>query len=370
MANYNKRVHGPKQLPTPRSTLAQYLREPLVFGSICGLLSAVGYTAANVCLRAVSHCDPVWVSTVKAAPTVILFSPWLVLLWRRGERIIPARRVLGILLIASLVCQLFGNVAFQWSLGIVGIALTVPLTLGTMIIAGAIMGRIYLHESVTARMAISLMVLIAAICVLSLGAGEASSSILPTAESFSIWLVIAGVAVACLSGISYALLGVVIRYGVTGRVSVASTLVTVTLTGLVSLGALSLWRTGLQGMLDTNSRDFAVMAAAGVFNAVAFLALTKSLQFVPVVYVNALNATQATMAALAGVWFFSEPSSLALWFGVVLTAAGLILMQKRRAPQQETQLPKPDLDESLGQTGPDAVGVADPGLGVAAGDSR
>ncbi len=272
MANYNKRVHGPKQLPTPRSTLAQYLREPLVFGSICGLLSAVGYTAANVCLRAVSHCDPVWVSTVKAAPTVILFSPWLVLLWRRGERIIPARRVLGILLIASLVCQLFGNVAFQWSLGIVGIALTVPLTLGTMIIAGAIMGRIYLHESVTARMAISLMVLIAAICVLSLGAGEASSSILPTAESFSIWLVIAGVAVACLSGISYALLGVVIRYGVTGRVSVASTLVTVTLTGLVSLGALSLWRTGLQGMLDTNSRDFAVMAAAGVFNAVAFLA--------------------------------------------------------------------------------------------------
>jgi drug/metabolite transporter (DMT)-like permease len=330
-------VHGPQQIPQSGSPLARYLREPLVFGTICGLFSAVGYTAANVCLRAVSHCDPVWVSTVKAAPTVILFAPWLIWLWRRGERIIPTRRVLGILLIASLVCQLFGNVAFQWSLGIVGIALTVPLTLGTMIIAGAVMGRVYLHESVTLRMAVSLLILIVAICVLSLGAGEASSSILPDTSSFSIWLVMAGVALACLSGVAYALLGVVIRYGVTGRVSVASTLVIVTLTGVVALGALSVGKIGWQAMLSTGSRDFLVMAGAGLFNALAFLALTKSLQFVPVVYVNALNATQATMAALAGIWFFSEPSSAALWVGVFLTAVGLVLMQKRRAPAPEIE---------------------------------
>jgi drug/metabolite transporter (DMT)-like permease len=254
---------------------------------------------------------------------------------------------LGILLIASLVCQLFGNVAFQWSLGIVGIALTVPLTLGTMIISGAIMGRVYLHESVTVRMAISLVILIAAICVLSLGAGEASSSILPATDSFSVWIVVAGVSIACLSGISYALLGVVIRYGVTGRVSVASTLVIVTLTGVVSLGSLSLLKSGWQVMLDTAPRDLLVMIAAGVFNALAFLALTKSLQLVPVVYVNALNATQATMAALAGVWFFSEPSSAALWLGVILTAVGLIMMQKRRGPRQAAEVVQPPIQERL-----------------------
>ncbi len=63
-------------------------------------------------------------------------------------------------------------------------------------------------------------------------------------------------------------------------------------------------------------------------NAVAFVALTKSLELVGVVYVNALNATQAAMAAVAGVLYFKEPLSAALGLGVVLTAGGLLLMKR------------------------------------------
>ncbi len=77
---------------------------------------------------------------------------------------------------------------------------------------------------------------------------------------------------------------------------------------------------------------------AGFFNAVAFLALTKSLQLVPVVYVNALNATQATMAAVAGVLLFAERSSPALWFGVALTVVGLLLMQRGNRLSQPAAL--------------------------------
>ena len=62
------------------------------------------------------------------------------------------------------------------------------------------------------------------------------------------------------------------------------------------------------------------MILAGLFNAVAFLALTKSLQLVPVVYFNALNATQAAMGALAGIMLFAEPSTWLLWLGVAMTA--------------------------------------------------
>ena len=77
---------------------------------------------------------------------------------------------------ASVICQLLGNVVFQWSLGVVGMALAVPLTLGMMIVAGAIVGRVMLHESVTIPMAISTIVLIGAMFVLSLGANEASQT--------------------------------------------------------------------------------------------------------------------------------------------------------------------------------------------------
>ena len=69
-------------------------------------------------------------------------------------------------------------------------------------------------------------------------------------------------------------------------------------------------------MLATLPRDFWTMMLAGFFNAVAFLALAKSLQLIPVVYVNALSSSQAAMAAVAGILIFAERSSPALWLGV------------------------------------------------------
>lgn len=284
---------------------------------------------ANACLRAVSHCDAVWVSCVKAFPTVAIFGP--IVLWRclRGREAMPSARQMAALIAVSIICQLFGNVVFQWSLGVVGMALAVPLTLGMMIVAGALLGRAFLHESVTVPMAISTAVLIAAMFVLSLGANEASHTVVGGRSGPAVWLVVAGVGAALGSGVAYALLGVVIRYAVTDRISILMTLVSVTLTGVIVLGAAALGRVGVSGMLATAPRDLAIMLLAGFFNAVAFLALTRSLQLVPVVYVNALNATQATMAAVTGVLLFAERSSWALWYGVGLTVIGLILMQKR-----------------------------------------
>ena len=71
------------------------------------------------------------------------------------------------------------------------------------------------------------------------------------------------------------------------------------------------------------------MLGAGVFNAIAFLAVTKAFQLISVVYVNSLNASQAAMAAIAGVILFSEPMSLPLAVGVALTIAGLMLIRQR-----------------------------------------
>ena len=68
------------------------------------------------------------------------------------------------------------------------------------------------------------------------------------------------------------------------------------------------------------------MLAAGVCNTIAFVSLTKSLQLTSVVYVNALNATQATLAALTGVLIFREALSPWLALGVGLTIAGLLVL--------------------------------------------
>jgi drug/metabolite transporter (DMT)-like permease len=81
------------------------------------------------------------------------------------------------------------------------------------------------------------------------------------------------------------------------------------------------------------------MLLAGLCNTLAFLALTTSLSLTSVVYVNALNATQAALAALAGVVIFQEALSPWLVQGVVLTILGLVILTRARPtlrPQQPT----------------------------------
>jgi drug/metabolite transporter (DMT)-like permease len=314
----------PEAAPEPRKL------DPLVVGTLCGLSSAVIYTAANSFLRSVKDCDPVWVSAVKALPTAVCMAPWLLLMLRRGQRLAPSWRIVLMIALAALSGQLVGNVAFQWGLHEVGVAMTVPLSLGGMIVSAAILGRVFLHEPVTLRTAAALLLLLVAIGVLSLGAADARQSVVK-ASATPLELA-AGVAAGCLAGLAYSVLNVVIRYGVLRGMPLPTTLFTVSIVGLVSLGPWSWLRIGGQGIAATAPHDLGLMLLAGACNTLAFLALTKSLQLTSVVYVNALNAAQAALAALAGVLVFGEALSQWLLHGIVLTILGLAIMTRRRQP--------------------------------------
>ena len=85
-------------------------------------------------------------------------------------------------------------------------ALSVPLTLGTIIVGGALLGRLFLGEPITARTFASMAALILAITILSLGAGDAHRSVvgvLPNGErpAWDWYLLAAGVGAATLSGV-------------------------------------------------------------------------------------------------------------------------------------------------------------------------
>jgi drug/metabolite transporter (DMT)-like permease len=319
---YNLPVDSPA--PTDRSLLL----ETHAFGTFYGLVSATVYTAANSFLRAVNDCDPVWASAVKALPTALFMVPWLVLMLFRGRRLSPGAGLTLMVGAGGLLGQLFGNVSFQWALGEIGLALTVPLSLGGMIVAAALFGRIFLHEPVTPRMAMALALLLVAIGVLSVGAGDARQSLARLTDSP--WRLAAGVGAGCLSGAAYASLNVIIRYTTLRGMPLPTTIFVVAMVGLVSLSGLSWLKIGSSAMLASKPEDLAMMLLAGVCNAVAFMALTKSLSLTSVVYVNALNATQAMLAALAGIVIFGEAASPWLLAGVTLTIAGLLFMTRSR----------------------------------------
>jgi drug/metabolite transporter (DMT)-like permease len=334
----NKIHHGPHATPSPGIS-----SNAMMLGTVYGLISAAGYTLANIYLRSLVDCHPAWISCVKAIPTLMLVLPWLMIRWSRGSRQLFAHRALLLLAVTGLIGHLCGNVVFQWSLGIVGLVLAVPLTLGTMIVTGAFLGVRFLKEQLTRSTLISITLLVCAVFLLSLGASEANKSVQPGEADLqrsipvSPWILVGGVAAACLAGAAYSLLGAAIRYGQSRQVSFPMTLGIVSLVGLISLGILSLIDPGLEIMLQTERQDLLYMFYAGIWNAVAFLALVKALNQTSLIHVNALSATQVGMTVIAGLVLFGEALTWMTACGVGLTILGLLLMRGNTSPASSSE---------------------------------
>ena len=308
-------------------TYSPSLKPPvgLVTGALCGVSAAVLYTLANIALRGGVGVDPFLVSAVKAAPTVIFLGPFLIWMSRSGQTITTDRTTIPRFAVASLFGQLFGNVGFQMALGIIGLATSVPICLGVMIIGGAVLGRTILNEPIGIRTAVAMATLILAVIVLSMP--NAENGIPATDGAYPIWV---GALCAAISGAGYAYFGVEMRQALTGGLSAPATMFTSGVIGTVSLWTITLLRIGVTPLPDISWQHWVTMIAAGLFNFTAFISLSFSLRALPVVAVNLINASQVALAAIAGIILFAEPITGTLMIGVLLTCFGLIILATKK----------------------------------------
>lgn len=310
-----------------KAALAGHAKAVLT-GTLLALVSAVLYTLTNMCLRAASKCDIYWVSCLKAVPTLLVAAGIVANRRRLGLPNYPGTRTVVTLVLTGLLAHIGGNAAFQYGLSVVGLAASVPLTFSVIIVGGSLLGRFYLGEAISFRSAAAMALLCISIALLGLHTEHAKpSDALPRPDAFTIAV---AVGVTCFSGFAYAVLGVVIRRNVTGTVNSSVVLLIISISGIISLGAITLGRIGFDGILATTPQDLHTMLWAGTFNAGGFFLLTRALQLIPVAYVNVINASQTAMAALAGVLYFHEPSTTALFSGVGLMALGILLMDRPR----------------------------------------
>lgn len=293
-------------------------------GIICGLASTLGYSLASAFLRQAAHDPPIWVSTVKAACTAAIFVPWLITIGASGKRILPPWRTIWMLVLVAIFVQICGNVFYQLALEYIGIALAVPLTLGAMVFSGAILGRVLMNEPLSIRIVIGLSILIVAIAVLSFGAKKAIPIASAPDEISMAWLW--GALTAIVSGLAYAVLGLAVRHSTQHDIPLATPIVFVSVIGTAILGVLSFTLEGPTAIQAISLVSWFAMLAAGILNGVAFLALAKALKILPVVYVNAINTLQMIATAFIGLSWFSEPWTLPLTIGLVLTGAGLLFL--------------------------------------------
>lgn len=315
------------------------MKREVLLGVLLGIFSAICYTGTNIALRGVTRDGDsdwaLWVTAMKSLPSAL--SAWVLLGDRavRGLPTLPSWRTILVLMAVGFAVQGGGNVLFQWSLARCGLALAVPTVFATLMLTGAVLGRVWLGESVTVRSTVAMGMLIAAIGVLSYGA-EGAAAVIPRSPSElspKVW-VLSGIAFAAIAGVFYGVLGVVIRQTTRESVPLPATLAIVSSTGVLGVGVPAVFRLGPE-ILDATSEEWWLMVLAGVLNAVAFFAIGGSLRRIPVVQVNLLNASQAAMCAIGGVLLYREPLTAALIGGTVLTIFGLALMSRKgRVPDR------------------------------------
>lgn len=334
-------VTSPNNTPTlssPKNSDDQESKglSPAALGTIFGLIAALAYTAANIALREAATENNVdwaiWISALKSIPATIV--AWGLIIYRgsRGLPSLPPRQSIIPLILTGLVMQFGGNVMLQWSFSMGGLALSVPLCFATLLTTGALLGRIFLNEAITYRMFVSMVVLTAAIVILSLGAHQAEESVYAHMEhqTNSMATVAFTIFAACFAGCAYGVGGAVIRGSVREKLSISATLVLISTTGFVCLTGTAIYRLGFSVLWETTPWQYFVMLMAGLMNAVAFFSIGAAMKYLTVTRVNLLNASQTAMAAFAGVLCFGEELTVWLLCGTALTIGGLFLMEKKK----------------------------------------
>jgi len=333
-------VTSPNNTPALASTqksdsLKKKEHSPAVLGTIFGLIAAIAYTAANIALREAATDNnidwAIWISALKSVPATIV--AWGLVIYRGSQGLpsLPPRQLIIPFILTGLVMQFGGNVMLQWSFSMGGLALSVPLCFATLLTTGALLGRIFLNESITYRMFVSMVVLTAAIVILSMGAHQAEESVYAHMKHHtnSMATVALTIFAACFAGCAYGVGGAVIRGSVREKLSISATLVLISTTGLVCLTGTAIYRLGFSIFWETTAWQYLVMLMAGLMNAIAFFSIGAAMKYLTVTRVNLLNASQTAMAAFAGVLCFGEELTVWLLSGTALTISGLFLMEKK-----------------------------------------
>lgn len=271
--------------------------------------------------------DNAWVIWLQETTAVMLLGPWFA--WRisRGNGLTCGRRSLFILILAALAVQLLGNLGIQWSFGIVGLVVSLPMVFSAMLVGGTVIGMGVFGESLQPRSVAAVALVIISIGLLSWSSAKESQ---PLTVATGLWLSLLAVGAAGVGGITFATLGAALRHAAHARVPVPVTVIVVTGTGTISLGLVCLIRMGPAEMASTEASVWSWGIAAGLCNVAAFAFITKGMKLTTLVHANMLNASQVAMGALAGILLFRESWNPSLMAGIVLTITGIMLFGQPR----------------------------------------
>lgn len=299
-------------------------------GIVWAVLVALSYAAMNLCLRAVSiQVDPLVATLVRGAPMLLL--AWGTVVAQRQVRQVTRLdwRVILALMLVALILSVAGNASYQMGLTYGGLTITVPVAAGAALWGGALGGWWLMRESVSPKSIAGLLLLVVSLPLLVSGGGGGLGPI---------WL---GALAATIAGLSYGGGNVLLRRTMVSHdVTQPLALAVISTTGLIATAALVQARQGLTAIVELDPLLLTWLLIAGLFNAVATVALLRALALLPVARVGALGALQTALSALGGVLIFAEPLTASIALGLALSLIGAVLSQRGTA-ERPTEVSAP-----------------------------
>lgn len=315
---------------------AAHPRRVKLVGILFCSLSAVSYTLMNICMKqlAALQTDPTWATCNRELVTAVVLGPWLLWDVLRGRQLISSWRAIGAIALVGLAVQVLGNQSAQWAMGVVGLAINIPVIYGTMLVACAVLGWLVLREHVALRSLGAIALVLVALVLLGVGAAASAGTAAAQSTLPRLTIVLLAVLAGMLAGAVFALLSITIRRSVTGQTRGEVMMFVITAISAVSLAPISLWRLGPGVLPSTSAAQWGWMSAAGLANLLGFLFITLGLARTTVVHANVLSASQVAMAAVAGIVLFGEAVTPWLVLGVALTICGIVLVDHAGAPRK------------------------------------
>lgn len=281
------------------------------------------------CLTEYRELSPDWTLCVKESVTVLTALPILLIQTIRGRYRYPSWNTFVALLIAGFFCQYVGARANLRAYAAIGLVLAIPLIQTFLLLGTAVLDTVCLKEKMTRYKMFVLVLLIAAISLLSFSQASVDSGQRISFSNQAIW----GIAMTLATGFGYTVFMLILRAtlrrerpdgSIVPEVPLTLVILVICFVGAL-VGALCFLNDPTSGSFwDVPTPCWWLALSAGVATFFAFFFKNLGLRHASATKVVFIAVVQIVCLTLLGIFFFHEDTNTFVWLGLLLTCIGVL----------------------------------------------
>ena len=356
-------ANGVSSVPTRAADRERWI------GTVFTFLSTLFYAVSNVVVRYLTDqdVDNDWILFYKETVGFSILIPWLLFRLGQGRFQFISKRLILLVILAAIFCQLIGARLHMLGFAVVGLIIAVPLIQSSTLLSVAMIGHFILGDPLSRRRRIAMTILVVAITIISIGKGLTGTNQASGENTVSAGYFLLVAAGTVVTGIMYAIYIVMLRYVIrqhwkdenSARLSfkfrhwighdhvkqpnhrfyspfpVTFTMGIVLSVGMVIFGTLLYGKYGLAGFYTVPHLAgtpahiaWQCILISGISNAIGFFFQVQGLRMTSAVQASFIAVCQMLLLSLIGYWYFDEAINTVVMVGLGLIVFGVFLSAK------------------------------------------